>query len=219
MTAARRGALGIASAFSFHGSKTVTTGEGGMLASDDARLIERVRFLRDHGRSPGDRQFQNTEIAWKYKMSAVQAALGIAQMERIDALIEQKRRIFGWYSDRLGARNDLALNAEPAGVTNSYWMVTMVPEAGLGLDKFDLQEAFRSRNVDTRPFFSPLSTLPAFAGRPEARRFTGPGDRGRAVARSGLNLPSGYTITEELVDLVCGVVDEVMTDPPRAAAG
>jgi perosamine synthetase len=213
------GAHAAAAAFSFHGSKTVTTGEGGMLVSDDARLIERVKFLRDHGRAPGDRQFQNTEIAWKYKMSAVQAALGIAQMERVEALIEQKRRIFGWYRERLGARNDLALNAEPAGVTNSYWMVTMVPDEGLALDKFALQEAFRARNVDTRPFFSTLSTLPAFRGRPESCRFVGPGDRGRHPARSGLNLPSGFNMTEELVDLVCGIVDEVMADPPRRTAG
>ncbi len=73
--------------------------------------------------------------------------------------------------------------------------------------------------VDTRPFFSPLSTLPAFRDRPEACRCTTPADRGRAVARSGLNLPSGYTMTQELADLVCAVVDEVMADPPRAAAG
>jgi perosamine synthetase len=212
------GAHGVAAAFSFHGSKTVVTGEGGMLVSDDARLVERVKFLRDHGRAPGDRQFQNSEIAWKYKMSAVQAALGIAQMERVDALVEGKRRIFGWYRERLGARNDLRLNAEPEGVTNSYWMVTMVPDEGLDLDKFDLQRAFRDRNVDTRPFFSPLSTLPAFRDRPQSRRFTGPGDRGRAVARSGLNLPSGHTMTEDLVDLVCRIVDEVMADPPRGIA-
>lgn len=213
------GAHGIAAAFSFHGSKTVTTGEGGMLVSDDDALIERVKFLRDHGRAPGDRQFQNSEIAWKYKMSAVQAALGIAQMERIEALIEQKRRIFGWYSDRLGGRNDLAINAEPPGVTNSYWMVTIVPDDALGLDKFDLQAAFRARNVDTRPFFSPLSTLPAFRDRADACRHTGPQDRGRPVARSGLNLPSGYDMTEERVDLVCRVLDEIMADPPRPGSG
>ena len=210
------GAHGLAAAFSFHGSKTVTTGEGGMLVSDDDALIERVRFLRDHGRAPGDRQFQNTEIAWKYKMSAVQAALGIAQMERIDALIEAKRRIFGWYAERLGARGDLAINAEPAGVRNSYWMVTVVPDPALGLDKFDLQAAFRARNIDTRPFFSPLSNLPAFRHRPESCRHAGPNDRGRAVARSGLNLPSGYDMTEKKADLVCGVLDEILADPSHA---
>ncbi|MEM6905251.1 MAG: DegT/DnrJ/EryC1/StrS family aminotransferase, partial [Pseudomonadota bacterium] len=206
------GSFGRASAFSFHGSKTLTTGEGGMLATDDAALMARVKFLRDHGRSPGDAQFQNSEIAFKYKMSAVQAGLGIGQMERIDALIAKKREIFAWYAARLGGRNDLAINAEPSGVENSFWMVTIVPDAALGLEKFDLQRRFRARNVDTRPFFSSLSSLKAFAGRAEATRHVSPADRGQAVARAGLNLPSGYGMTEEKVDLVCRILDEVMAD-------
>ncbi|HLK23896.1 MAG TPA: DegT/DnrJ/EryC1/StrS family aminotransferase, partial [Caulobacteraceae bacterium] len=97
----RAGGFGHAAAFSFHGSKTVATGEGGMLATDDGALYERVLRLRDHGRAPGDRLFQNDEIAFKYRMNAVTAALGVAQMERIDALIEKKRAIFGWYAERL----------------------------------------------------------------------------------------------------------------------
>ena len=96
----KAGALGRVSAFSFHGSKTVVTGEGGMLATDDKALFDRVLFLRDHGRNPGDRFFLNSEIAFKYRMSAVQAALGVAQMERIDALIDYKLAIFGWYRGR-----------------------------------------------------------------------------------------------------------------------
>ncbi|HPG03992.1 MAG TPA: DegT/DnrJ/EryC1/StrS family aminotransferase, partial [Rhodoblastus sp.] len=90
----KAGAFGRVSAFSFHGSKTVATGEGGMLATNDTGLFDRVLFLRDHGRAPGDRFFQNSEIAFKYRMSAVQAALGVAQMERIDELIAHKRAIF-----------------------------------------------------------------------------------------------------------------------------
>jgi len=101
----KAGALGHVSAFSFHGSKAVVTGEGGMLATDDKALFDRVLFLRDHGRPPGDRSFLNSEIAFKYRMSAVQAALGVAQMERIDALIDYKRAIFGWYRDRLATMN------------------------------------------------------------------------------------------------------------------
>src|SRR5580704_16420426 len=97
----KAGAFGIVSAFSFHGSKTVVTGEGGMLATSSNDLFERVLFLRDHGRKPGDRFFLNSEIAFKYRMSAVQAALGVAQMERIDELIARKRAIFGWYRSRL----------------------------------------------------------------------------------------------------------------------
>ena len=87
--------------FSFHGSKTLTTGEGGMLVTNDEELYRRALFLRDHGRQPDDRMFFNTEVAYKYKMSSLQAALGLAQLERVDELIERKRQIFSWYKREL----------------------------------------------------------------------------------------------------------------------
>src|SRR5262245_29749007 len=90
----RAGSLGDMGVFSFHGSKTLTTGEGGMLVTNDEKLYQRALVLRDHGRAPGDRQFFNREVAFKYKMSSLQAAFGLAQLERINELITQKRQIF-----------------------------------------------------------------------------------------------------------------------------
>jgi perosamine synthetase len=205
------GALGRVSAFSFHGSKTVVTGEGGMLATDDQALYDRVLVLRDHGRQPGDRLFQNHEIGFKYRMSAVQAALGVAQMERIDELIEHKRAIFAWYKERLGRVNGVSLNIEPAGTTNSYWMVTVVPDAGFGRDKFDLIAKLKDCGIDSRPFFSRLSGLPAFDDRPAAKRFVTGTTKGDHPARFGVNLPSGYNMTEPLVDRVCRAFIEILT--------
>lgn len=207
----KAGSLGHVSAFSFHGSKTVVTGEGGMLATNDSALWERVLFLRDHGRSPGDRFFLNHEIAFKYRMSAVQAALGVAQMERIESLIAHKRAIFGWYKERLADVPSLALNCEPEGVVNSYWMVTAVPDQSLGLDKFALMAKLDERNIDSRPFFSRLSDLPAFSNRPASTRFVTPQDRGAAIARCGVNLPSGYNMTEETVDFVSAALREILS--------
>lgn len=204
------GSFGRAAAFSFHGSKTVATGEGGMLVTDDDALLARVLVLRDHGRTPGDTLFLNHEIGFKYRMNGVTAALGCAQMERIGALIGHKRAIFGWYRERLAGLNGVAINAEPEGVANSAWMVTAVPDADYGLDKFALVRAFSERNIDTRPFFSPLSTLPAFADRPASTRLVGEGDAGRQVARHGINLPSGYVMDEGKVDLVCRAFREIL---------
>ncbi len=204
----KAGALGRVSAFSFHGSKTVVTGEGGMLATDDPALFERVLFLRDHGRNPGDRLFLNSEIAFKYRMSAVQAALGVAQMERIDELIAYKRAIFGWYRDRLGPLNGITLNAEPPGTLNSYWMTTAILDPSLGLDKFAVMAEFDKRNIDSRPFFSRLSSLPAFAERSSSKRFVTGNDRGALISQFGVNLPSGYNLTESDVDVVCGALRE-----------
>jgi perosamine synthetase len=206
----RAGAFGVASAFSFHGSKTVATGEGGMLATNDPALYQRILVLRDHGRQPGDRFFQNHEFAFKYRMSAVQAALGVGQMERIDELIAYKRAIFGWYRDRIGDLNGVSINAEPAGTENSYWMVTAVPDQAFGLDKFALMAAFDQRNIDTRPFFSQLSTLPALDDRPAAKRFLTPADKGAHAATCGINLPSGYHMDEAKVDRVCTALKEIL---------
>ena len=96
------GSFGRLSTFSFHGSKTLTTGEGGMVLCDDSDLHERMLFLRDHGRLPGDVSFRSVEVGWKYKMSELQAALGRVQLDRIEELIAKKRQIFGWYQERLG---------------------------------------------------------------------------------------------------------------------
>lgn len=217
MNGRRAGAFGDVAAFSFHGSKTLATGEGGMITTDREDLLARIHTLRDHGRPPGDRFFQNTEIAFKYKMSAVQAALGLGQMERIDQMIARKRQIFGWYRDRLGHRQDIRLNAEPAGVENSFWMVSVVPDAGYPMDKFALMAALRERNIDTRPFFSLLSDLRAFDSQPEAFRFLPAVPRGALAARKGINLPSGYNIDEEKADLVSRALIEVMDAAERTA--
>ena len=207
----RAGAFGRVSAFSFHGSKTVVTGEGGMLATNDKNFFDRVLFLRDHGRNPGDRYFLNTEIAFKYRMSGVQAALGVAQMERIDELIAHKRAIFGWYRDRLSSLKGVTLNAEPPNTQNSYWMVTAVLDPQIGLDKFALMTELDKRNIDSRPFFSPLSSLPAFEARPRAKRFLSANDEGQRVSKYGVNLPSGYNMTEEKVAIVASAFTEAIT--------
>jgi len=90
----RAGSFGDTGVFSFHGSNPMTTGEGGMLATDNKDLYDRCLALRDHGRAPGEKMFWNAEVGYKYKMSSMQAALGLAQLERIDELVERKRQIF-----------------------------------------------------------------------------------------------------------------------------
>ena len=176
------GSFGDISVFSFHGSKTLTTGEGGMLVTDYEEIYRKCLFLRDHGREPGDHTFRNTEVAYKYKMSDIQAALGLAQLERIDELVGRKRRIFGWYRDRLDGR----MNSEAPNVFNTYWMTTVL------LDRF---EELRDR-MDCRPMFHPLSSLPAFSWLPTRRL------NPVAYGLRGINLPSSLNMTEEDVEVV-----------------
>lgn len=212
----RAGALGRAGVFSFHGSKTMTTGEGGMLVTSDDELFARIQFLRDHGRIPGDVSFVNAEVAFKYKMSALQAAFGLAQLERIDELVEKKRRIFSWYAERLAGLPGLALNAEPDGLVNSYWMVTVVPDPAYGLDKARLMALFKAENIDTRPFFSPLSSIPAYGRSDEARRARERNRTAYAIGPFGLNLPCGMSLSEAQADRVCATLRRILNIKPAA---
>ena len=199
------GSFGHTSTFSFHGSKTLTTGEGGMVLTDDEALHKRMLFLRDHGRLPGDVSFRSVEVAWKYKMSELQAALGRVQLARIDELIDRKRQIFGWYVDRL-AGDAIALNTEREGERATYWMVTAVFSEATRVDAATAAAALRDANMATRPFFPPLSSLPAFADSPDVLRARRANPVSYDLAERAINLPSALTLTEDQVDRVCEVV-------------
>ncbi len=160
----RAGSMGTFGAFSFHGTKTITTGEGGMFVTNDDDLYQRVLTLSNHGRARSEtRQFWPERIGFKYKMSNVQAAIGCAQVERIDELVAGKRRVFEAYRDALVGL-PISMNPEPPGTTNGYWMPTIVVEEGVSFDRDALLSAFKADNIDGRVFFWPLSSLGLFEG-------------------------------------------------------
>jgi perosamine synthetase len=205
------GSFGDVSAFSFHGSKTLTTGEGGLLATDREDLFQRVLCQRDHGRRPGEqRMFWNYEVGFKYKMSSLQAALGLAQLERLEELVALKRRVFGWYQERLAGIAGIRLNAEPPGVRNSYWMVTVVLDADRNLSKEEVIARLAKHGVDSRPFFYPLSQLPAYESSEQANRARTENRVAYALSPYGVNLPSHLRLTEEDVDRVCAALKQTL---------
>ena len=120
-----------------------------MLVTAREDVFARVMRLRDHGREPGDRLFMNSEVAFKYKMSALQAAFGLAQLERIDELVARKRELFGWYASHFRGMNGVTLNREAPGTKNTYWMVTGMFSPHLGLRKEVVIERLRQRNIDS----------------------------------------------------------------------
>lgn len=190
----KAGSFGAASVFSFHGSKTLTTGEGGMLLTDDEALYQRCLFLRDHGRLPGDRMFRNTEVAYKYKMSSMQAALGLAQVERVEELVVRKREIFEWYRVAFGNGQGVTLNSEAANVINTYWMVTAVVDSKIGPHKVDIMARLSENGIDSRPMFDPLSSIPAYADTPQAKLARARNRVAYALTPFGVNLPSGFNL-------------------------
>jgi perosamine synthetase len=193
------GSMGAFGTFSFHGTKTVTTGEGGLFVTDDAALHERVLTLSNHGRARGQtRQFWADVVGFKYKMSNIQAAIGCAQVERIDELIAGKRRVFAAYAARLGDL-PITMNPEPAGMRNGYWMPSIVVDKGVPFDREALLAEFAAHEIDGRVFFWPLSMLPMFEERRE--NVVSYGLYGRAI-----NLPSYHDLTETEIDRVCAIV-------------
>lgn len=210
LTGRKAGSLGNVGVFSFHGSKTLTSGEGGLLATDDEALFRRAQILRDHGRSPGDVAFFNREIGFKYKMSSMQAAMALAQLERLPELIERKRQIFGWYRDHLGSDNRLTLNAETPRSSSTYWMVTAVWDAGLGIDKTRMGNLLAVQGIDTRPFFYPLSSLPAFAEHTASHCYAEKNPVSYDISSRAINLPSALCLTEEDVAFTATAVQRFL---------
>lgn len=194
-------------AFSFHGTKTLTTGEGGMFVTDDEAIFERAQFLRDHGRTRANyKNFYNTEVAYKYRMSDLQAAFGLAQLERIDQLLEKKRQIFEWYRARLAQIPGITLNIEPPGFVNSYWMTTVVLDSSFGLSTADIRGKFDEYGIDVRPFFHPLSSLPAFASYPKVKQAQSSNKTAYSIGPRAFNLPSALQLGEAQVERVCDLM-------------
>ncbi|MEW6694019.1 MAG: DegT/DnrJ/EryC1/StrS family aminotransferase [Pseudomonadota bacterium] len=202
----RAGSMGRFGVFSFHGTKTITTGEGGMFVTNDADLYERVLTLSNHGRARGQtKQFWPDVVGFKYKMSNLQAAIGCAQMERIEELVARKREILAYYRERLEKLPGVRMNPEPEGTVNGAWMPTAVfaPETGITREK--LQTAFSEANIDARVFFWPLSSLPMFE--PKPANF-----RSWHIPKRAINLPSFHDITETELDRVYDVIWSMLSD-------
>ena len=199
----RAGSMGLFGVFSFHGTKTLTTGEGGMFATNDAALYERVFTLSNHGRARGEtKQFWSERVGFKYKMSNIQAAIGCAQLERIDQLLSKKRLIFAQYQAALAPLVSVtAMNTEPENTVNSYWMPTLVFSKIEGFNRDTLLVAFKEQNIDGRVFFWPLSKLgvdgiPTEVNTPIAQW----------VSPRAINLPSYHDMTEFDVQRVAKVI-------------
>lgn len=192
----RAGSMGAFGTFSFHGTKTMTTGEGGMFVTNDEALYRTVLTLSNHGRATGQtRQFWPDMLGFKYKMSNVQAAIGCGQLERIDELVARKRAILAAYHARLPVNEGFHLNPEPSGATNGAWMPTVVCDPGLGVTREMLLAAFEAADIDARVFFHPLSSLPMFEDRPE-------NVNAWDIPRRAINLPSYHDMEEADIDRV-----------------
>ena len=202
----RVGSMGMFGSFSFHGTKTLTTGEGGMFVTNDADMYETVLTLSNHGRARGQaKQFWPDAVGFKYKISNIQAAIGCAQMERVEELIGRKRDILQYYRERLEGLFGVTINPEPVGTVNGAWMPTVVFDMQTGITRESLQSSFADENIDARVFFHPLSSLPMFERQSQNHHAWG-------IPTRAINLPSFHDMTTAEQDRIVDVIRRLLND-------
>ena len=202
------GSFGDISTFSFYPNKHVTTGEGGMILTDSDALAERCRSLRNLCFQPGKR-FVHEELGWNFRMSNLQAALGVAQLERLDEFVSIKRRMGARYTELLKGTLGIQLPLEKTRYAdNIYWVYGLVLDDALPFDGNDAMARLNELGVGTRPFFWSMHEQPVFrkmglfAGEryPVAER----------IARRGFYVPSGMALTDEQIERVAAAVKEIL---------
>ena len=204
----RCGSFGTLTCFSFYANKLITTGEGGMVLTDDPALAEKARSLRNlcfHG----NRRFHHTELGFNFRLTNLQAAIGVAQLERIAEIIERKRWMGREYDRRLRDIKTLQLPVEESWAKNVYWMYGTVVAEESGMDAAAFALRLKEHGVETRPFFLGLHEQPVFQ-----QRGLFVGERypvSERIAAQGLYLPSGLALTEEQISRVSEAVHEVLT--------
>jgi perosamine synthetase len=204
----RAGSFGVGSVFSFHRTKTLATGEGGMLLLDDDELYERCMFLRDLGRKKDSPAYYNFEVTYKYMPFNLQAAMGYAQFQRIDELVAKKRWIFGKYRELLADVPDIQLNAEPEGGVNGVWITALVFGRSHRLSKSEAMEKLGKLGLPSRPFFYPLSSLPAFPGFEAKYKALNP--VAYDISSRGINLPGALVLEEDQIAAYCDGIRSIL---------
>ena len=202
---AKAGAIGDAAAFSFYGNKTITTGEGGIVVTGDDALAGTIRQLKDQGQSPS-RRYWHDVLGYNYRMTNLQAAIGLAQLENVDRFVSKKREIAALYRRHLSIPG-VQHPAERPETKHGYWMYSVLLRDPLGRHRDEAMRLLGQKGVETRPFFYPMHTLPMFCGMNERRYPVA-----ERVSSRGINLPSSTRLTEEEVIHVCHMVRETLEE-------
>jgi perosamine synthetase len=201
------GGLGDLNCFSFYANKIITTGEGGMVLTNNANHAERLRSLRNLCFKQ-ERRFYHTELGHNYRLTNLQAAIGLAQMERIEESVQKKRWMAKAYTERLNDIHQLQLPVEEEWAKNVYWMYGVVLDESSGLDATQFARRLSEKGVMTRPFFWGMHEQPVFH---KSGYFLGEHyPVTERIARQGLYLPSGMTLTEAQIETVCQAVQIVL---------
>ena len=193
------GSFGDISCFSFYGNKTITTGEGGMCLTDDGDVAEKMRILRDHGMNPKKRYWHDL-IGFNYRMTNLQASIGVAQLNKLDKFVHKKREISKWYFEELNSfeeRDLIKLHPEMPWAKCSYWLYSILIENKSKLDRNELVLNLNTKGIETRPFFGPIHIMPPYENK-SSTSFP----NAMELSRKGINLPSGANLTRKDVEKI-----------------
>ena len=199
----KSGTMGDVGCFSFYANKIITTGEGGMVVTNHDSIAERARRLKDLSHHP-EKRFLHTEIGYNYRMTNMQAAIGLAQLEDVQKYIEIKRKMARTYNALLQDIPGITLPKEMGWAKNVYWMYAVLIEKDFNLSRNDFMGRLKEQGIDTRTFFAPIDEQPVFS----SNKFYQAGDYpvSRELSLKGLYLPSGLAITNQQIDIVCSAI-------------
>jgi len=196
------GSIGDCGVFSFHGTKLVTAGEGGMFVTNDYNIYKQFCVLHNQGQVPEEtKMFFPHQIGYKYKISNLQASLALAQIERVDELLLKKKQIFNWYIEVFNDIDWIKMNLEQPYANCSFWMPNVVFDKSVSITRDGLMEYLNDRGIDSRPFFYPLSELPMFE--PVLNN-----NISYDISKRGINLPGAYNVTRDNVVTIGNIIKQ-----------
>jgi perosamine synthetase len=196
------GSFGDMACFSFYANKVITTGEGGMITTNNEQFAERLRLLRNLAFTKP--RFRHEEAGFNFRMTGYQAAMGVAQLAKIDKILSEKRRVAQTYNRLLGNIEGLKLPFEADWARNVYWMYAIVVQPEFGISRDELMEQLRQAKIDTRTFFCPMNQQPCLQSRPGFRAVPCP--VADSLWENGLYLPSTYSLSEQVLRQVADAV-------------
>lgn len=199
------GSFGDMACFSFYANKVITTGEGGMVTTNDERLAERLRLLRNLAFTKP--RFRHEEAGFNFRMTGYQAAMGVAQLAKIEHILSEKRRVAHTYNRYLAEVRGLQLPHEADWARNVYWMYAVVVQPEFGISRDELMTSLRAAGIDTRTFFCPMNQQPCLQSRPDFRAVPCPVADG--LWENGLYLPSTYTLSEEVIEKIANAIQSI----------
>jgi perosamine synthetase len=199
----KTGALGDVGCFSFYANKIITTGEGGMLVTNNEEIAEKARMLRDQAFEK-EKRFWHRHLGFNYRMTNLQAAIGVGQMEIIDESVNTRRKNAQIYNSLLKDVEGITLPPEAKWAKNVYWMYTIMIEDSFGISRDELMRILKEKGVDTRPAFYPIHLQPLYAKQYKGEKYP----VAEGLSRKGINLPSGNTLTKKEIEYVVRSVIE-----------